>query len=865
MPCKVHFKRFSSSIMRYHSAALLYAVLTLFRISQATLLTSDCTVLSLLYNSTNGLTWHTNTNWNLGSCCSWAGISCGTFLNATRVTNVGLQTNNLTGPFLDDICNLTALNYLNLWGNQLSGSIPSCIGNLTQLTYLDFSWNLLTGPLPPVGNLIYLTYLGWNNNQFIGSISSDFCNLTSLWHVSFSGNQLSGPLPACIGNWTHLTYMDLSYNSLTGAIPATVGNLNRLQQLWIGNNQLSGSIPGALCNIASLTELGLNNNQLTVAIPECIGNLTQLLYIYFEQNDLSGPLPSSLCSLLQLNVLQLSTNRFSGSLPTCLGNMNNLAYVSLDTNNFGGSIPTTFCNLTNLNQLFLQQNSITGNIPSCLGQLTNLKTLNLQSNALSGSVPNQLCCLTQTAIDVSNNSLTGSIPACFVSGSGCEPYVNAKFSGNSFSWQLSCAKSSCNNLLESPPPTTATTTATISTNASSGSASGGMTLSATVIASIGGAGAIVACTLIATLLFIRRNRQHAKKQISDRPSSKANLISANGVSVESQSDRQHKTESAVPTLDLHRLDTTEHTSYTAIFNQTLLSTTLMNTSIPVATPGFKQIQDASYRVVRKIAEGGGGAVYQGEILDLRSAFTTQRQVAVKKITNFRDLSTAKIAFEQEVAITAALSSNQYFVPFVAYVDFPHPALLTKWYPMGALAGFIHSPQTVSWTSELVGSLSFDIAMGLAYMHKQGIAHCDLKPANVLIENNDAGRLCCRISDFGCAVFVKNKLLQVKAFQVSTARGLSVQYASPEVLKFLDTNQGDFTFEADIFSAGIIVWELVTRSAPWKDVAIPDVMQRVIHGERLSLPGSPFDAIIRQCWDADPSWRPSADMLAAKLQ
>jgi serine/threonine protein kinase len=62
-----------------------------------------------------------------------------------------------------------------------------------------------------------------------------------------------------------------------------------------------------------------------------------------------------------------------------------------------------------------------------------------------------------------------------------------------------------------------------------------------------------------------------------------------------------------------------------------------------------------------------------------------------------------------------------------------------------------------------------------------IVHCDIKPANCLLEGNK-GNLCLVIADFGISRIVSTSALQVKAFVASTLKGASFNYAAPEVMQ-----------------------------------------------------------------------------------
>lgn len=96
-------------------------------------------------------------------------------------------------------------------------------------------------------------------------------------------------------------------------------------------------------------------------------------------------------------------------------------------------------------------------------------------------------------------------------------------------------------------------------------------------------------------------------------------------------------------------------------------------------------------------------------------------------------------------------------------------------------------------------------------------HADIKPKNVLIDR-DAKGLFCVLSDFGITQVVSDNVLAVKAFQVSTTKGVSVSYACPEMLQTvlmgMPLAQGVQMSAADIYSYGVLLMEMLCRRAPW---------------------------------------------------
>ena len=175
-----------------------------------------------------------------------------------------------------------------LQDNQLTGTIPVALSKLSQLRKLYLSDNSLTGTIPSeLGNLSNLRWLSLRNNKLTGSIPATLGNLSYLQELWLKNNELTGSIPAELGNLSNLRKLTVINNRLTGIIPATMGNLSNLRQLWLGNNQLTGSIPAELGNLFNLRRLYLRNNQLTGTIPPELDNLSNLRKKTFDKNKLT--------------------------------------------------------------------------------------------------------------------------------------------------------------------------------------------------------------------------------------------------------------------------------------------------------------------------------------------------------------------------------------------------------------------------------------------------------------------------------------------------------------------------------------------------------------------------------------------------
>ncbi len=263
---------------------------------------SDYDALVALYNSTNGAGWKNKSNWLTSADVSeWRGVT----VEGDRVTGIRLGGNNLVGTLPAELANLDNLQELWLHYNQLTGSIPTELGNLDNLQRLGLHYNQLTESIPTeLGNLDNLQRLGLSNNKLTGSIPTELGNLDNLQRLSLRNNKLTGSIPTELGNLDNLQSLELYNNKLTGSIPTELGNLDNLQRLGLSNNKLTGSIPTELGNLDNLRTLELYNNQLTGEIPAALGEIQSLQWLRLDDNRLMGTIPTTIAdrSFQELNL-----------------------------------------------------------------------------------------------------------------------------------------------------------------------------------------------------------------------------------------------------------------------------------------------------------------------------------------------------------------------------------------------------------------------------------------------------------------------------------------------------------------------------------------------------------------------------------
>ncbi|XVF83977.1 hypothetical protein PTKIN_Ptkin16aG0537800 [Pterospermum kingtungense] len=136
-------------------------------------------------------------------------------------------------------------------------------------------------------------------------------------------------------------------------------------------------------------------------------------------NQLSGPFPLSITNASNLSVLEVTENRFTGKSPS-FQKLKQVAILELQklriffaaSTHLSGAIPNSLGNLTMLIQLYLNSNNLQGEIPPSLGKCKNLIALDLSFNNLSGPIPSEIARLSSLSIGLglASNRLTGVLP-----------------------------------------------------------------------------------------------------------------------------------------------------------------------------------------------------------------------------------------------------------------------------------------------------------------------------------------------------------------------------------------------------------------------------------------------------------------------
>ncbi|XP_078149922.1 receptor kinase-like protein Xa21 [Carex rostrata] len=366
----------------------------------------------------------------LGNCSNLKFLSLGTnnlqgtippqFGFLEQLEELSLFRNNLTKSIPSTLGNLTKLIDLYLRDNKLDGFIPPSLGQLKAIKYLSLSENYLSGKIPhSIYNLTAMLWLSLSVNQLDGNLLSNFCDaLQNLQIIAFYKNQFNGQIPISISNCSAMTMIDLGSNNFRGTIPDSIGTLQNLFWLDMSSNQLKATgddwrFFDSLINCTFLQKLDLGDNQLQGMLPSSIANLsTSLNHLSLRMNPISGNIPAEVGKLTNLIALELHQTFIEGTIPKEIGKLWNLEGLGLKGNMLSGEIPSSLGNLTKMNVFLLENNAFTGSIPEELSNMQLLNSLNLSNNQLIGPIPKKIFNLHSLSIslDLSNNYLNGSLP-----------------------------------------------------------------------------------------------------------------------------------------------------------------------------------------------------------------------------------------------------------------------------------------------------------------------------------------------------------------------------------------------------------------------------------------------------------------------
>ncbi|KAK2408277.1 receptor kinase protein Xa21 [Trifolium repens] len=670
---------------------------------------------------------------------------------------------------------LPNLQYLFLNQNNFVGNIPNTIFNSSKLIHFQLDNNAFNGTLPnnAFGNLRFLeAIITFNNNLTIDDSLQFFTSLS---------------------NWRYLKYIDISGNTILSSLPKSIGNIT-CPNIEADSCGIVGNIPLEVGNMSELLSFSLYDNNLNGPIPGTIKGLHKLQGLNLNHNRLQGSFIEELCETKRLEALYLENNKISGVLPTCLGNMTYLRKIYIGSDNLNSMIPSSLWNLTDILEIDLSSNSFIGNIPLEIGNLRAIISLDLSRNHISNNIPPTISFLkTLQTLSLTHNKLNGPIPASL---GDMVSLISLDLSQNML---IGVIPKSLENL-------TQLQNINFSYNRLQGEIpDGGILKNFTAQSFMHNEALCGNPRLQVPLCDNQVKKSSTEKKLLLKciiPIVVSTILIVASIIILIVKKRK-KVETTLE-RGLSTLGVVRRISYYELVK---------------ATNGFNESN--------LLGKGGFGSVYQGKLPD-------GEMIAVKVIDLQSDVKSK--SFDTECNAMKNIRHRNLIKIISGCSNLDFKALVMEFMPNGSVDKWLYSHNyCLNFLQRL--NIMIDVASALEYLHRGSsvpVVHCDLKPTNVLLDEN----MVAHVSDFGIA-----KLMDEGQSKTHTETLATIGYLAPEY-----GSSGIVSVKGDVYSYGIMLMEIFTRKKPADDMFVAELSLKTwISG---SLPNSILEVLdsnlVQQC-------------------